>query len=310
MRSLLQTPEAILLAAVTIDALYGELPARVHPVVGIGRFTTWLLRYMPARGATKQLWFGLGLTLLVVSVAASTAWALSVSPGLWGAALEALLLSSLFAVRGLVEAGRRMRHALGVSVEEARLALSHLCSRSAEHLTPPELAGATVESLSENTSDSFVAPLFWYVVFAWLGLPGLVGAALYRASNTLDAMIGYRGRYEYIGKAAARLDDALNWVPARLTAVAIAAASGSAAIRAWRTGYRDHRRTASPNAGWPMATIAGALCVRLEKRGEYVLAGEYPQPSAEHVHLTERLVILASVLCLGLFLAVLYWSGR
>src|SRR5690606_13833152 len=102
-------------------------------------------------------------------------------------------------------------------------------------------------------------------------LPGLVGAAIYRATNTLDAMVGYRGQYEYLGKTAARLDDVLNWIPARLTTALLVLASGFGAVRAWRTGWRDHRLTESPNAGWPMATVAGALRVRLGKRGAYVL---------------------------------------
>src|SRR3954467_13894357 len=129
-------------------------------------------------------------------------------------------------------------------------------------LDEPLLVAASVESVAENMSDSFVAPLFYYALF------GLPAAVAYRAVNTLDAMIGYRGRYEYLGKAAARLDDLLNLIPARLTAGLLLVAG---ALRKADGGggplilRRARRATASPNAGWPMATVAGLLSVCLAK---------------------------------------------
>ena len=141
--------------------------------------------------------------------------------------------------------------------------------------TPQLVAAAAVESVAENASDSFVAPLFYY---ALLGLPG---ALVYRAVNTLDAMIGYRGRYEYLGKAAARLDDLLNLVPARLTARAAARRGalrgrGRAARRA-RAARATRGRTASPNAGHPMAAMAGLLGVRSRSPAPTAL-GDARQP--------------------------------
>ena len=132
---------------------------------------------------------------------------------------------------------------------------------------------SALELLAENLSDSLVAPLFWFLL---LGLPG---AALYRFANTADAMWGYRGRWEWAGKWAARADDVLSFIPARLTALALlgaaAAAGGLAALA------REARRTASPNSGWPMAALALALGVRLGKPGVYVLnpAGAVPGPA-------------------------------
>jgi adenosylcobinamide-phosphate synthase len=136
------------------------------------------------------------------------------------------------------------------------------------------VVGTTVESVAENASDSFVAPLFYYAV---LGLPGAVA---YRAVNTLDAMIGYHGRYEYLGKASARLDDALNFIPARLTAALLLAAGalcGGDVRSGWRVLGRDGNATESPNAGRPMATMAGLLRVQLEKLGHYCL-GDATEP--------------------------------
>jgi adenosylcobinamide-phosphate synthase len=133
---------------------------------------------------------------------------------------------------------------------------------------------ATIESVAENASDSFVAPLFWFALF------GLPGAVFYRATNTLDAMIGYRGKYEWLGKASARLDDALNLVPARLTAWLLLSAAWLQRRDAWRgarTLARDGARTDSPNAGRPMAAMAGILGVELAKAGQYRL-GEAIEP--------------------------------
>jgi adenosylcobinamide-phosphate synthase len=171
-------------------------------------------------------------------------------------------------------------------------ALASLCSRDPAALDAGQLAAAATESLAENASDSFVAPLFYY---ALLGVPGAIG---YRAVNTLDAMIGYRGRYEYLGKAAARLDDVLNWIPARITAallVVAGALTGRDAAGGWRVLRRDGGRTASPNAGRPMAAMAGLLGVALDKPGHYRL-GDGPAPTAAAIAAAWRVVTVAAAL--------------
>jgi adenosylcobinamide-phosphate synthase len=142
-----------------------------------------------------------------------------------------------------------------------------------------------------------VAPLAFYLAF---GLPGAFG---YRALNTADAMIGYRqGALEYFGKVAARLDDVMNLVPARVAALAIvlaAVASGAHAARAWRTMLDHHGRTASPNAGWTMAAMAGALGVRLEKPGHYLL-GEGAEPTAADISIAVRIMIVAALIAIAM----------
>ena len=130
-----------------------------------------------------------------------------------GLARPRLLLTAMFAGRALGEAAQKVRaRSRRSQLEAARQALRSLCSRDPKQLSEADLIGASIESIAENASDSFVAPLFYYVLF------GLPGAVLYRVVNTLDAMLGYRGHYEYLGKASARLDDALNFIPARITA--------------------------------------------------------------------------------------------
>jgi adenosylcobinamide-phosphate synthase len=147
-----------------------------------------------------------------------------------------------------------------------------LVSRDTADLTATEIRESAIETLAENLNDSLIAPLFWFV------LGGLPGAALYRFANTADAMWGYRGRWEWAGKWAARADDVLSYLPARLTAALLAIA----ALRRPRGLRREARLTPSPNGGWPMAMLALALNVRLSKRGVYVLHAEGREAAAEH----------------------------
>lgn len=300
---------AVVFGAVLVDACCGEVPNRVHPVVGMGVLARRVLT-VRARGKVGELALGVGLVFVVAGASGVAAWGLDVGiraltefavgendpARLVVVIAQAILLSTVFAGRALVAAGRRMRAALEVSLDEGRKALSHLCSRDPATLSEAELCGATVESLAENASDSFVAPLFWYGVACTCGAPGLVGAAVYRAVNTLDAMVGYRGKYEYLGKCSARLDDVLNWVPARLTAVLLL---GAAAVcrydvgRAWRTLLSDRHHTESPNAGWPMSVAAGALGVELTKRNAYVLGRGLSAPTTASVRACERLIVCA-----------------
>jgi adenosylcobinamide-phosphate synthase len=278
-------PMLVLLLALALDLTCGEPPDRLHPVVWIGALTTALVRLAPARGPGRQLAAGAGIALLVPLVACGLSWALlaalaAARPSSPLAALPALAVATLlckssFSLRGLGRAAGAVRDALtGGQLAAARHALRSLCSRDPERLDQPQVLAAAIESVAENASDSFVAPLFYYLLF------GVPGALFYRAVNTLDAMIGYRGRYEYLGKSAARLDDLLNLIPARLTAALLLAAGwlrGHSARRAWRVLRRDGARTESPNAGRPMAVMAGLLGVPLEKPGHYRL-GDATRP--------------------------------
>ena len=291
----LARPSATALAlALVIDLLFGELPARLHPVVWMGALIRWGEKVLPERGVYRQLLGGGLLALLVPLGSAGLAAATLGLLGPWpiaGFVVEVLSLTAMFAARGLGDAARQVRLALDAAeLGAARRALSSLCSRDPSLLTGEELVGASIESVAENTSDSFVAPLFYY---ALLGLPG---AVFYRAVNTLDAMVGYHGRYEYLGKASARLDDALNFVPARLTA-ALLLVGGALAKKNVRRGLavwrRDGATTESPNAGRPMATMAGLLGVRLEKAGHYQLGDAIEGLAPHHIGVAWRVVQLA-----------------
>src|SRR5438128_12529502 len=196
-----------------------------------------------------------------------------------GLALEAVALASLLSVRELAAAARRVAtHLRRRDLAAARASVGRdLVGRRTDTLDPGRVASAAVESVAENLTDAFVAPACFFLVF------GLAGAAVYRAVNTADAMLGYReGPLEHFGKVAARLDDALSFLPARLAGWAVVVASALAGERArgaLAVMRRHRRRTASPNAGWTMAAMAAALGVTLEKPGAYRLgAGPLPDP--------------------------------
>jgi len=291
---------ATLALALAGDALFGEPAAAWHPVVAMGKSIDWAERFAPHGRPTAQLLYGgmvvgggllawAGGALLVARLAARLPPALAALAG-------AAMLKPMLAVRALDEAARAVASALHADdLCTARTRLRALVSRETQTLDRGLVTAAAVESVAENLGDSFVAPLFWY---AALGLPGAVA---YRYVNTCDAMLGYRGRYEYLGKASARLDDAASWLPARLAAfllVVAARLAGGDAASAWRVLRRDHGRTASPNAGWPMSAMAGALAVRLEKRDHYTLGDGSPPDCPDTILRAVRLARVSATLAL------------
>jgi adenosylcobinamide-phosphate synthase len=263
-----------LLVALAADALLGELPNQVHPVVWMGRWLRLGERLAPSRSGARLLW-GAAWLAGGAGIAGGAAALLPRDVILGGAAA-----STLLAYRALDRAVGEVQHALERDdLDQARQLLGwHLVSRPTAELRADEVAAAAIESLAENLSDSVVAPLLACLAG---GLPAL---AIYRFCNTADALWGYRDqRYEQLGKAAARCDDLLNLAPARLTAALIALAAqvvGRRGWDAWRVALRDHGRTASPNAGWPMAAMAGGLATALAKRGHYTLGDGQRIPDA------------------------------
>jgi adenosylcobinamide-phosphate synthase len=286
----------VLGGALALDLLLGEYPARLHPVVWMGGVISALERRAPRGGRAGQAAFGVALALGVPALFAGAA-ALVLRAASAHAALqlatEILVLKSTFAVRALGAAAADVATALRAGeLGAARWALRSLCSRDAAALDGSQVAAAAVESVAENTSDSVVAPLLCWAVF------GVPGAIAYRALNTLDARIGYHGKYEWLGKASARLDDLANLVPARLTAgllLAAGALRGADLARGVRTLLRDGGATESPNAGRPMAAMAGLLGVELEKAGCYRLGGGLAPASAATIDAAWRVAATAAL---------------
>jgi adenosylcobinamide-phosphate synthase len=217
--------------------------------------------------------------------------------------LIGLLLKPVFAFRGLLKAAGEVYLALKTgSLDEARRLVSwHLVSRNTRDLSNRQVASATIESLAENLTDSFLAPLFFFV------LGGLPLAWFYRFINTADTMVAYHTpELEFFGKPSARLDDLLNWIPARLAAwmIVISAALCRYNLKkAYKVMMVDHNLTESPNAGWTMAAAAGALDVTLEKKGYYCLNAGNGLPQIMDI---QRAVKLAAV---ALALSLLFCGG-
>ncbi|MFH1775873.1 MAG: cobalamin biosynthesis protein [Chloroflexota bacterium] len=285
----------ISLLAVGVDWALGEPKAAVHPVVWMGKVIFFLERFGGFKSNAAQFCYGLGMVLVTLGLFISPVYfALSyLRPfSLAGyLVLGALLLKTTISLRKLGQVALRVERLLQADkLDEARFELRSLVSRDTQGLSKPQLVSATVESVAENTCDSVIAPLFYFVL---LGVPGAIA---YRVVNTMDAMIGYHGKYEYLGKFASRLDDMLNFIPARLTALLLALAaflSRRNGRASWRVALREHARTESPNAGWPMAAIAGALDVQLEKVGSYKL-GQAGKPLVpETVDASWRLALIA-----------------
>ena len=301
----------LLVLAVLLDWFAREYPNAIHPVVWIGWAVKTLLRLAPTAGWWAQFFFGMLLVAVLCGLtgaAAVLAMMLAREHIAAQIIVGTFLLKGSFALHELGRAAYRVTDPIKRNdLPAAREALRSLCSRDPTQLEARELLAGTVESLAENASDSFVAPLFYYLLF------GVAGALVYRAINTMDAMIGYRGKYEALGKAAARLDDAANWVPARLTAWLLLLAGwlcGQSFRDGWRILRRDGCKTASPNAGKPMAAVAGLLGVQLEKKDAYVLGDPCHELTCDTVRQTWTIVVIASGIWLAALLLVTMGGAR
>ncbi|MCC5809361.1 MAG: cobalamin biosynthesis protein [Ectothiorhodospiraceae bacterium] len=294
---------AIIIAALLTDRLLGE-PRRGHPLVLFGTAGTTLHAALERRGLGRSRAAGVAAVALLVGAPALLALLLAWLLPFWlWLAVEVVGLYLAIALRSLEE------HALAVArplaedrLEQARAALAMIVSRDTAALDAEQVAAAATESVLENGADAVFASLFWFLL---AGLPGVV---MHRLSNTLDAMWGYRDkRFLRFGWAAARLDDVLNYLPARLTAASYALCGNAAsALACWRSQAAVWE---SPNAGPVMAAGAGALGVRLGGPAPYHGAmrhrptlGEGEAASAASIHAAIALVRRAVLLWLGLIL--------
>lgn len=273
---------AFAVAAVILDLLLGEPPNALHPVVWMGKLIGLLDGSIKRDGRVRReramgvfvalipiLVFVLGLTVLIAvlhSLFGMLVWAIAC----------ALLFKTLFAMKALERHVFPVMEALEKGdLEEARKKVSMVVSRDTSTLDQGHVASCAVETVAENTVDSIFSP------FLFFGLAGVPGAVFYRVSNTLDAMVGYLSeKHRNVGWFSAKLDDATNWIGARLSLPFILLAlkiMGKDWRKAYRTASRDHTKTASPNKGWPMAAFAGGLGIRMEKIGHYTF-GDGPLP--------------------------------
>lgn len=295
----------MLALALVADSTLGEFPNAVHPVVWMGRLASLFERPGGKGSPLFQFIYGAVMTLLLTAVFAGAVYfildnlkSLNIVAYV---IVGAVLLKSAFSLRALRQAALRVKEMLlDDKLTEARHELRSLVSRDTRNISKAQAVSATVESVAENICDSFIAPLFYFLIF---GVPGAIG---YRVVNTLDAMIGYHGKYEYLGKFAARLDDALNFIPARLSALLLVLASllsGRGGRGAWRGVLSDHAKTESPNAGWTMAAMAGALDIQLEKVGHYQLGEGNAALVPETIDASVRIASVASIIWVAICFA-------
>lgn len=296
----------VLMIAVLLDLFFGEPPNRYHPVAWLGKIITAEMNLAPKRGKWRQAIYGGVIVISTVTLACALCYTVLLQlkelSRLAYIVVAGGMLKFSFSLHGLIRATEEVRRLLSQGdIARARHKLQSLVSRDTRELDEKSIISATIESAAENTCDSFTAPLFYFLV---LGVPGAVA---YRVINTFDAMIGYHGKWEYLGKVAARMDDIANYIPARLTGLAIVSISSlcrSNAARAWRIMLRDHSKTESPNSGWTMSAFAGALQVQLEKQQAYKLGDNNHPLTTDTIGASEKIVVATAAIWVLLIIAI------
>ena len=283
---------AALGTAVALDLVFEEFPRRIHPVALFGRFVGRFDRSWTSPGTVGAV-VALALPLGAAAIGGGlTALADSLHP-LVGGLIAALALFATTSLRMLLSVAADVLGKTESDPAAARTAIRGLVGRDTAELSAGELRSAVVESIAENLADGLLAPLLAFALGVQLSLPVAVAAAVWvKAVNTLDSMLGYRSKP--VGRASARLDDAVMWLPARLSAVLVALAGGSptalARARRWES------EPSSPNSGWPMAAMAAVLDVELRKPDAYVLNPGAELPTTADARRGIRVIAVAGLL--------------
>jgi adenosylcobinamide-phosphate synthase len=309
----LQLTLSIIIIAIIIDVIFGELPAKIHPVVWMGKvidfFREYLINY-------RSKISGIILTFMAVMIFTLATYVLlrlSAFNYILYILVSSIILSTTFAIKVLLGSAENMKNDIDNNIEKARQSMSYLVSRNTMELNEEDLVSATIETLTENITDSIIAPLFYAFIF------GVLGAVVYRVINTLDAMVGYKTPEKIkIGWFPAKLDDVLNFIPARITGVLIVIAAAFLRLN-WGNAYkimrRDARKPDSPNSGFSMAAAAGALDIKLEKIGYYEIGDELSPLTTDKIteavllsKITVLLFILVACILFGVFTVLICYS--
>jgi adenosylcobinamide-phosphate synthase len=294
-------PLLVLALALFIDFLFGDPPDKVHPTVWMGNFIAFLKPKLKSRNPKIEKIKGALLCLFTIIVFALPAYLLLVliqqHLGLVAYIIvAAIILKPTFAVKYMEHYTLPIAKAVEKGeTSEAKLLLPYIVRRNPEKLDEKQVISAAVESIAEGTVDGITSAIFYFVLF------GVPGAIAFRAINTLDSMVGYKDpEHANIGWFSAKMDTIANYIPARLTAFLMIIAAWMLQKnwkKAWRTLKSDKRKTESLNAGWPMATMAGALNVRLEKPDFYILGDEGSNdPMPNHISQALQIMKLTTIL--------------
>ncbi len=298
---------AIILIAVVIDLLFGELPTKIHPVVFIGKlieiFKNLKEKYSFLNKRIAGAFLTIFLILLLSLIFAFIIWIFKFN-SLLMIIISSILLSTTFSIKLLINSADNVKKDLNEDIDIARQSVSYLVSRNTNQLSYEKIISAVIETLTENITDSVVSPIFYTFIF------GVLGGITYRVVNTLDAMIGYKNpKYIKIGWFPAKLDDILNYLPAKITGILIVMAAFTLKLN-WKNSYkimiRDAKKTPSPNSGYPMAATAGALGIQLIKPGCYKLGEPInklkPKTITQTILITKISIIIFLILSTFLFL--------
>ena len=307
-----------LLLSLLIDMAFGELPTRIHPVVIIGSIIDFFKKiFIGIKNKLSGLLTVLGVCI-VSSVVLYVIYLISSLNIVLFAVVFIVLLSSTFSVNMLLQTATDVKNAFDMGIDRARELVSYLVSRNTDELTEAFIVSATIESLTENITDSYVAPVFYYFVFAGILLIHpidnglfylLLVPMLYRISNTQDAMLGYKSdELIHIGFVPAKIDDILNFIPSRIAGIFMVI-SAYILNMDWKNAYkimrRDARSCPSPNSGFTMATAAGALNIQLIKKDTYILGDSNKDITSDDiskaVSLSRFTIILFTITIILLF---------
>lgn len=305
---------AALAVAVCADWFIGDPPNRCHPVAWLGRLIGHFVPQLKG-GAEKAKGAAFAI-LLVAAVGLAIHFTIFASVYLAGiialAAASAIILKITIAIRGMESHAKAIMSCLEAGdIVGARKNLSMIVRRKTDDLDAQHVLSATIECVSESTVDGIIAPIFYYSLF------GPAGAFVYRTINTLDSMVGYKDEhFRDIGWMSARLDTAANYIPARITAFLMVVSTRMLGAD-WKNSlsilHRDHSNTFSPNAGYPMATMAGALRIRLEKIGHYALGDDHEPTTLEKcreaISIMKVTTLLFSAGISAPIISILYLAG-
>jgi adenosylcobinamide-phosphate synthase len=290
----------VLLLAVIFDVILGEPPVFLHPVVWMGKIINLFVSAAPRRHrkiyGLVMVFFCLGITVLIAKEIEM------IGTGILSIVITAYFLKSSFSIRMLLVSASGVQRDLEIgNIEKVRRDLKTFVGRDTSNLNTQQSASAVIESLAESFVDGILSPLFYFLLF------GLPGALAYRMTNTLDSMVGYKKEpFTKLGYTAAHLDDMVNFIPARMSLIFILVSSifFGKPLDSIRTCMIDHNKTASPNSGWSIAAVSGALNVRLEKTGYHILGSNYNNPEPFHIKKAINLVGFSSFLVIsGVYLS-------
>ncbi len=298
----------IIILSLLLDIFFGEPPSFLHPVVYMGKIINFL---NPHLIKYENKISGFYLTFILLSLFLIPTYFIiqfAQFNFLIYILISALILLTTFAIKELLRTVQRVKNDIKSDINQARKSVSYLVSRDTSLLTREELISATIETLTENITDSVISPLF-YALFL-----GVLGGVAYRVINTLDAMVGYKNKeYINIGWFPARLDDLVNFLPARLTGLLIIFSALLIGLN-WRRSYytmmKDAKKTPSPNSGYPMAAAAGALGIQLEKKSYYTLGESINSLNESMIDqallLSEVTIMLFILLSLVIYTLIIY----